>query len=96
MTGLMVTLVRQSAHQALTWSSSTSRCPSSRRPVGPNTVAPPSAVAVVAVKWACSTTSRAAGKPSGSVRGTAALGVEVEGGLGAGEVTERHGRAGHQ
>ena len=38
MTGLIVTLVRESAHQSLTWSSRTSRWPSSSRPVGPNTV----------------------------------------------------------
>ena len=41
-TGLTVILVRESAHQSLTWSSSTRRWPSSIRPVGPNTVDSPS------------------------------------------------------
>ena len=38
MTGLMVTLVRESPHQDWIWSRSTSRWPSSIRPVGPKTV----------------------------------------------------------
>ncbi len=61
MTGLMVTLVRESAHQDWIWSSRISRWPSSIRPVGPNTVCPPT---VVASKWAWITTSRAAGSTS--------------------------------
>ena len=59
MTGLTVILVRESAHQSLTWSSRTRRWPSSMRPVGPNTVARSSRVAS---KWAWRTTSRAAGR----------------------------------
>ena len=62
-TGLTVTFVRESAHQSLTWSSSTRRWPSSIRPVGPNTVARSSRDAS---KWAWRTTSRAAGRPSAS------------------------------
>ena len=89
MTGLMVTLVRESAHQSLTWSSSTSRWPSSIRPVGPNTVARPSRVAS---KWAWRTTSRAAGRPRRLGAGGAL--AEVERGLGAGEVAEGSGPAG--
>ena len=58
-TGLTVTLVRESPHQSLTWSSRTSRWPSSIRPVGPNTVARPSRDAS---KCAWRTTSRAAGR----------------------------------
>ena len=85
-----MTFVRESAHQSRTWSSSTSRWPSSNRPVGPNTVASPSRDAS---KWACSTTSRAAGRPSASRAAGGALVVEVEGGLGAGQVTEGRGTA---
>ena len=60
MTGLRVILVWESAHQSLSWPSRTRRWPSSRRPVGPKTVASPS---VWAVKWAWRTTSRAIGEP---------------------------------
>ena len=42
----------------------------------------------MASKWAWRTTSRAAGSPSASWRRLGALGVEVERGLGAGEVAE--------
>ena len=59
MTGLMVTLVRESPHQPRTWSSRTRRWPSSIRPVGPNTVCSPT---VEASKWTWRTTSRAAGQ----------------------------------
>ncbi len=89
MTGLMVTLVRESPHQALTWSSRARRWPSSMRPVGPKTVCSPT---VVASKWAWTTTSRATGSPSWSfARST--LAEQVEGGLGAGEVAEGLGPA---
>ena len=47
----------------------------------------------MASKWACSTTSRAAGRPSTSRRRWR-LGVEVEGGLGPRQVAEGSGAAG--
>ena len=91
MTGLMVTLVRESPHQDLIWSSRTRRWPSSMRPVGPKTVV------LVRRAWRRSgrgaTTSRAAGSPSWSSRAGLTLVEQVERGLGAGEVAEGLGAA---
>ena len=84
MTGLMVTLVRESAHQSLTWSSRTSRWPSSMRPVGPNTVDRSSRAGVeVGVQ------DDLAG--CGQVCAVGSRSGEVERGLGPCEVTERLG-----
>ena len=91
MTGLMVTLVRESPHQLLIWSSRTSRWPSSIRPVGPNTVCSPT-VGGVEVGVEDDLAGRRAGRPR-SLAPAVALVEEVECGLGAGEVAEGLGPA---
>ena len=96
MTGLIVTVVRESPHQPFSWSSRTSRWPSSSRPVGPNTVVPPSAHGEVGVEVGVEDhlpRDRKAVAVTTTRPGTA-LGEQVERGLRPGQVAERGGPPG--